>query len=374
MHRIYISVPVVIMPRLFTHPGPLSAQLAQKDVMTRIKSNLMLLVLPLLLLSGASHAEPEIGGYGELHYNNVPSSGVNGDETVDFHRFVLFFGHEFSEDIHFFSEVELEHSIAGEGKGGEVELEQAFIHFRLNDSLSATAGLFLVPVGIVNENHEPPVFYGVERNPVEKRIIPATWWEAGAMMSGTLPEIGFSYDLAYHSGLDAGANIRSGRQKVSGAEVENKAMTGRVRYSGQPGLELAATVQYQEDLDQIEGGADDAVLIETHIVLNKGAYGARGLYAAWDINGDVGPKYLSQQTGYYLEGSYKVASAWGVFGRYSMLNYRRTDAGLELKEKQHTVGVNYWPHEDVVVKADIQMQNDDAGDGDGFNLGIGYQF
>ena len=340
--------------------------------------DLKLFVLPLLLLSGFSQAGSasgtEIGGYGELHYNNVASAGENGDETIDFHRFVLFFGHEFSENIHFFSEVELEHSLAGEGKSGEVELEQAYIHFQLNETMAATAGLFLLPVGIINETHEPPVFYGVERNPVEKRIIPATWWESGVMLSGTMPEIGFSYDLAYHSGLDAGANIRSGRQKTSKAEAENKAITGRVRYSGVPGLQLAMTLQYQEDLDQVEGGADDAVLIETHAVLNKGSFGARVLYAMWDINGDVGVTQLNEQSGYYLEGSYKLSPQWGLFARHSMLNYRRTDAGIELDEAQETVGVNYWPHEDVVVKADIQMQNDDAGDRDGFNLGLGYQF
>lgn len=338
-----------------------------------------LFALSLAILGAYSYAstavaQQQIGGYGELHYNNIPSSGENGDESIDFHRFVLFFGHEFSETIHFFSEVELEHSLAGEGKAGEVELEQAYIHFQLNETMAVTAGLFIVPVGILNETHEPPTFYGVERNPVEKRIIPATWWESGAMLSGTLPEIGLSYDLAYHSGLDGGANIRSGRQKSSKAEAENKAMTGRVRYSGQPGLEIAATVQFQEDLDQVEGGADDAVLFETHMVLTKGDFGARALYALWDINGDVGTDYLSEQSGFYVEGSYKVSPQWGLFARHAELNYRRTSAGLEREEQQQNVGFNYWPHEDVVIKGDIQAQNDDAGDGDGFNLGIGYQF
>jgi hypothetical protein len=40
--------------------------------------------------------------------------------------------------------------------------------------------------------------------------------------------------------------------------------------------------------------------------------------------------------------------------------------------------VNYWPHEDVVLKADYQFQDGGTGDGftarDGFNLGVGYQF
>lgn len=122
----------------------------------------------------ASHAgDTRIGGYGELHYNNLDSG-----KEIDFHRFVLFFNHEFSEDIRLFSELEVEHSIAGDGQNGEVELEQAFIEFDLKDGLSAKAGLFLLPIGILNETHEPTTFYGVERNDVESIIIPSTWWES----------------------------------------------------------------------------------------------------------------------------------------------------------------------------------------------------
>jgi hypothetical protein len=159
-----------------------------------------------------------------LHYNNLSGKGGASDkDEIDFHRFVLFFGHEFNDDIRFFSELEVEHSIAGEGKSGEVELEQAYIDFDLNDNHTARAGLFLLPVGIINETHEPPTFYGTERNPIEKNIIPATWWAAGAGLHGQLGS-GFSYDAYLHSGLNATktdsvtkivsySSIRSGRQK-----------------------------------------------------------------------------------------------------------------------------------------------------------------
>ena len=126
-------------------------------------------------LSSKANSKTVIGGYGELHYNNIEDT-----ESIDFHRFVLFFGHEFTESIRFFSEFELEHALSGDGKPGEVELEQAYIEMDLTESTTLKTGLFLVPVGIINETHEPPTFYGVERNPVEKNIIPATWWEAGA--------------------------------------------------------------------------------------------------------------------------------------------------------------------------------------------------
>ncbi|PCI18822.1 MAG: porin, partial [Piscirickettsiaceae bacterium] len=201
-----------------------------------------------------------LGGYGELHYNNLSGKGGASDkDEVDFHRFVLFFGHEFNDNIRFFSELELEHSISGDGKNGEVELEQAFIDFDLNENHTARAGLFLLPVGIINETHEPPTFYGTERNPIEKNIVPATWWAAGAGAHGQLGA-GFSYDAYVHSGLAVPSSfkIRSGRQKVSKAKANDLAATGRLKYTGIPGLELAISAQYQQNMGQgLVAGLDD---------------------------------------------------------------------------------------------------------------------
>jgi hypothetical protein len=110
-----------------------------------------------------------LGGYGELHYNNLrDQKGSSNKDQMDFHRFVLFVNHEFNDKMRLVTELELEHSLSGDGKPGEVELEQAYIQYDLTAKTSITGGLFLTPVGILNETHEPPTFYGVERNDVEK--------------------------------------------------------------------------------------------------------------------------------------------------------------------------------------------------------------
>ena len=191
-----------------------------------------------------------IGGYGELHYNNLDGSGGASDkDEIDFHRFVLFFGHEFTDRLRFFSELEVEHALSGDDKPGKVELEQAYLDYDLTDNHTARAGVFLLPVGILNETHEPDTFYGVERNPVEARIIPTTWWEGGVGLHGNFGE-GWSYDLYGHSGLAVGSDygIRGGRQKVAEAEATDPAFTARVKYTGIPGLEIAASAQYQADV------------------------------------------------------------------------------------------------------------------------------
>jgi len=342
-----------------------------------VSKTLMATLISSTLFTSAAFAETTIGGYGELHYNNL-SSDTTDKKEIDFHRFVLFFNHEFNDKIRFYSELELEHALvkdtADGSSGGEIELEQGYIEMDMSDSATIKAGLFLIPVGILNETHEPPAFYGVERNPVEKNVIPATWWEGGAMFSD-YSENGFSYDISIHSGLaDTGGNIRSSREKVAEAAGDALAYTGRVRYTGTPGLEIAATLQYQSDFSQglgTIGDAEDGTLIETHIIYNTGNLKLTALYASWDINFNGGTNTgKDSQNGTILEASYKITPKWGIFTRQ---NNWTNDDGLTDKA-QTDIGINYWPHEDVVFKADYQAQNNDAGNLDGFNLGVGYQF
>ena len=323
-------------------------------------------------MSSSSISKTTIGGYGELHYNNIEDS-----EAIDFHRFVLFFGHEFSDKIRFFSELEVEHSLAGDGKPGEVELEQAYIEMDLTDDTALKAGLFLVPVGIINETHEPNTFYGVERNPVEKNIIPATWWEAGGSINTRFAE-GWSADFAIHSGLNVPTTdskaflIRSGRQKVAKANADSLAYTARIKYTAVPGLELAASYQIQDDVTQgaLNAGAN---LFTAHATYEKGGFGLRALYAMWDIDGaDAAAIGRDEQEGFYLEPSYKINEKFGVFARYNAWDNNAGDAA-DTEKRQSNIGLNYWPHENVVFKVDVENRMG-AQDGSGFNLGVGYQF
>ena len=323
-------------------------------------------------MTASSGSKVSIGGYGELHYNNI-----EGSEKIDFHRFVLFTGYEFTDKIRFFSELELEHSLSGDGKPGEVELEQAYVEIDLTDDTSLKSGLFLVPVGILNETHEPNTFYGVERNPVEKNIIPTTWWEAGAMVNTKFSE-GFSADFAIHSGLytpidgDNAFLIRKGRQKVASAKAENFAFTSRVKYTGVPGLELAATVQHQTDITQGELDAD-ANLFSAHAIYNTGAFGLRALYASWDIGGAEAAAFgRDEQSGYFIEPSYRINENFGIFASFSSWDNNAGDAA-DTEKDQTNFGINYWPHENVVFKFDLESRGG-AQDGDGFNVGVGYQF
>jgi hypothetical protein len=324
-----------------------------------------------------------IGGYGELHYNNI------GDKKeLDFHRFILYTGYEFSEKVRFFSELELEHSIAGDGQDGEIELEQAYIEFDLNKGLQSRAGIMLVPVGILNQTHEPDTFYGVERNPVEKHIIPTTWWGGGLSLHSDRAKP-WAFDIMVAEGLktsekfDSDGNliptspfsIRSGRQKTSKAEASDLSYTGRVRYTGFSNLVVSATARYESNLSQGEiPDVGSATLLESNLIYNKNDFTFKALYARWSINGSGAAAVSSdKQRGFYIEPSYKINDRVGVFARYNEWN--NSTLGTEL-ERQFDFGFNYWVHPNVVLKADYQRIGDHRNNkvDSGFNLGVGYSF
>ena len=328
------------------------------------------------------------GGYGELHYNNLEGQGpgVSDTKKVDFHRFVLYFGHEFRDDLRFFSEFELEHALVKdigdstttENGPGEVELEQAYIQYDFNETTQITSGLFLMPIGILNETHEPDTFYGVERNTVEKNIIPSTWWEAGVMVTKELKP-GLTADIALTSGLESKATAykpRDGRQKVASASARSLATIGRLKYTAIPGLELAGSLFMQTDYCQgAVVGCGSATAWETHAIYKKDKFQLRALYAGWNIDGDaVKTAGADKQNGYYLEPAYRFNDKWGAFARYESYDNKdgnSTDTEVEAR----SIGFNYWIDPTVVAKFDyVDQSKANNGDSDGINIGIGYSF
>ena len=330
------------------------------------------------------------GGYAEVHYN------AGDKQQIDVHRWVLFTEYEFNDKLRVQGEFELEHALAGDGKPGEVELEQAFIEYNTSPSNAVFAGVVLVPVGMLNETHEPPTFFGVERDRVHSQIIPTTWWEAGVGSRGELNE-GLGYDIFLHSGLDVDETaftMRGGRQKVAEAVANRPAITGRLRYTGFPGLNLTVAAQYQDDITQgtAETGTDtdfdtDATLLNVTADYRSGPIGLKAMYARWDLDEGttgVGPASLGrdEQWGYFIEPSYRFAAPGaggdgeiGVFARYYAFDTAASDSTGSV-EDGFTVGFNWWIHPDVVLKADydeITIENSTSDD-DRLNLGIGWQF
>lgn len=354
-------------------------------------------------------AQATLGGYGELHFNDVTSTtdGENPEGELDFHRFILFAGYDFNDWISFRSELELEHTLleAGEEDGGEVALEQAYVNLQIKRSFGIRAGIMLVPVGIVNPVHEPPTFNGVERPNVEKFLIPSTWREAGIGVYGNT-QSGLSYQAYVMAGLAPGGitgdeGIRDARQSGFESSTANVAFTGRLDYNLNLNLKLGASYFVSSLSNETEGdeaqiaGADGALfnLVEGHLIYTSGQFEARGLLVyssvsdAPALNDAFGNSAGEAQLGGYGELAYDILPFFSplseqqllAFGRYESYDTQFRTAGIpdneEFNRNEYTFGLTYKPAPRVAFKADYQfLQSAGEKDVEQFNLGVGYNF
>ena len=317
-----------------------------------------------------------IGSYGEIH-----SRVGDGDDNIDFHRLVGLLNFQVTDKLKFVSEVEFEHVFYHDEANGdedlEIEVEQAYFEYSVADDFLINAGIQLVPVGIVNVTHEPTTFFGVERPNVEKYIIPSTWWEGAVGVVKTFDN-GLQFDVMGHTAMDMGSDgyIRSGHGKLDlheYTEGQSWGVTGRARYTGISGVELASTLQYQQDVSSTVAGDQSTFLAEGHGIYRKGGFEFRALAAYWNVDGFADPD-TEDQWGYYLEPSYTFDIPWGktgVFARFSQYEYFNT---TRKESKEYSAGVNYWPIDEVVLKVDYTHIDEGGTNNETVNFGIGYFF
>ena len=328
-----------------------------------------------------------IGGYGELHYNDHETDGGSKSKKVDAHRYVLFFGYDYNEKVRFRSEFELEHGLvldtADGSNGGEVELEQMYIEIDLNDQTSTKAGVILVPVGIMNENHEPPTFYGVERNDVEKYLIPATWWAAGVSITHKMSN-GITLEAMVSEGLKGttAGYIRGGRQKSANANASDLAYTARLTYTGMPGLKASLFYNHQSDFTQDSSdNIEEMDLYGATAIYNFGdGFEVRALHVQADFSGkDESGAFFTNGFDEHQGTFFEVSKRTGNLGIYA----NQSIVSGEKVSRQYTVqtaGFSFWPQgTNTVFKInyydkDYSSESLNSSDTDGFDIGMGYEF
>jgi DtxR family Mn-dependent transcriptional regulator len=379
---------------------------AASKVLVQAVHLLLLVLLSAPVFAQATQKAPEpprtaLSGYMDFHFNNPEFS----DAQLDFHRFVLLVTHSFSERIRFVGELELEHAVVeGLEEKGELELEQAYVDFLLSRSFNVRAGMMLMPIGIINERHEPPVYYGVERPFNDTVIIPTTWFEAGAGVHGELGR-GWRYRAFIVAPLDAAEfsaeeGLREGRQKGSEANVGRPAVTGRVEYvavrgltlgtsgwSGRSGFQFRPVFDVPVSLAEIDGrysrrrlelrGQFSQVWIDNAGQLNE----------ALALRVGVNPNIARVLRGFYGEAGYRAISnaAFGDVGAF--VRYENFDTqfrmptgyvGLpQFDRDAWVVGATYWPDPDVAVKFDyslVRSRSSVVQAPDSFNVGLGWWF
>ena len=364
---------------------------------------LCLLALPAFAQTAAQKTPPRtsLSGYMDFHFNKPEFE----DARLDFHRFVLLVTHTFSPRIRFVGELELEHAfVEGLEEAGELELEQAYVDFLLDRSFNVRAGMMLMPIGIINERHEPPVYYGVERPFIDTVIVPSTWFDVGAGVHGEIGR-GWRYRGYITAPLNAAEfsaeeGVREGRQKGAESNVGRPAVTGRLEYVGLRGLTLGASGWSGHSGFEFRPRFDVPVsLVEADARYSRRGLELRGQFAQiWIDNADllndtlalrvgVNPNIGSQLRGFSLEGSHRFLTRprvgeVGAFVRYENFDtqYRMPSGYVPLREfdrQAWVVGANYWPDPDVAVKVDYSIVGNRSSviaAPNSFNVGLGWWF
>ena len=337
-----------------------------------------------------------LGGYGEVLYNNPE----NLNSELDVQRLVLLFGYKFDERVQFVTEIEFEHV-------KEVYVEQAFINYNLTQGLNVRAGLMLVPMGIINEFHEPTIFNGVERPSLDKYIIPTTWREIGIGLSGRLNGISARYQaylfngfLSHNgqNGLLKGSNgLRSGRQKGAESTMNHVNFAGKFDFYGIRGLRLGLSgyqgkTQAVDGQNEIPGSEIGVSMLGLDARYTYRKFSARGQYLRASLrdtdlyNELTGRDLGSKLMGYYLEAGYNVLPFKNKqrlvgFVRYENFNTHHEVGNLISKNeafhrKEWTLGFSYHIAPGAVYKIDYQtkstaISNSTKGQ---FNMGVGVWF
>jgi hypothetical protein len=343
-----------------------------------------------------------IGGYGEFLYQDSDE-----ESELDLLRAVLYFGYKFNDHFVFNSEIEYEHA------GEEIGVEFAYLDYLWRPQANLRAGLLLLPMGFLNELHEPTTFLGANRPETERRIIPSTWSENGFGLFG---EAGpFSYRTYVVAGLNAtgfeAGGLREGRQEGKESNAENLAWTGRLDFTGVPGLLIGGSAyignsgegshgeEEEEELALADDGPEVEVgtrILEGHVEWKWRGLELRALAVQADLDdvadlnralglqggGSVGERLA----GHYVQLGYDLLAGRGgeqaliPYARWEAFNTQdRVPAGFAADPLNDveivTLGIEYKPIDQIVIKADHQKIDNEAFDGTNqFNVLLGWIF
>ncbi len=319
-----------------------------------------------------------IGGYGEMFYSRTTKDNGDVSSKVDVYRFVPYIGYKFTDNIILNTEIEFEHggvaNSSGTAKGGEVIVEFMYLDFLINKNFNVRTGNMLMPMGLINERHEPTLFTTVQRPSTSKYLIPSTWHESGVMAYGNIID-GLEYKVAGVTALKVADNgtkwIRNGRGGSFKNTDPELGLTARLDYTGTNNLMVGASIYNDKDIMMWDVHADYKVA------------GARfyGVYTQ-TTRSDANNTQVQAAKGGYLNASYDVLSLTSIkdnlplFIQYETINPEAEfgDGSTTESTDTITIGLNYFPHPQVVLKADYAMATIDSKTDKTASLSMGFIF
>ncbi len=339
-----------------------------------------------------------IGGYGELYYskyNDNVGTGDTKDAYGDTYRFIPYIGYKFSDNIILNSEIEFEH-------GDQVAIEQLYVDFILDPLATIRVGHQLVPMGYVNLYHEPTLFNTVQRPDVEKQLIPSTWHELGLSVYGKTDS--FEYQVGAFSALDMNnatlttpktdkdwiRKARVGNESDKG--MDNMAVVARFDYNGINGLQVGVSGYTGKAGNAVIPSKEEGqmTMFDLHAIFQYEGFKSRALYTESRLSGAdaYNPAMPEKARGGYVNLEYNVlpfftssSNRMPLFFQYENYNLatERADGTSFGTTESYTYGLNFFPHDQVVLKGEYLLRHNKNGvntaDNEGiYSLGLGFIF
>lgn len=323
-----------------------------------------------------------IGGYGELYYSkDLDKSDTQKGDKSDTYRFIPYIGYKFSDNIILNSEIEWEH-------GNELIVEQLYIDFILDPMATVRVGHQLVPFGYVNLYHEPTLFNTVQRPDVERYLIPSTWHEKGLTVYGSIDDL--DYTVGIVAGLDMGKaadaitkkdgkaasdfmrEARVGNESDQG--IDNMAAVARFDYNGINGLNIGTSLYAGKAGVGAAGSDGDIFMYDLHAQYQEGGFKARAVYSEMRLSNAEDYKKTDVSTfnpvekarGGYVNFEYNILPYFAqttdrlpLFFQYENYNLAaKTVDGTSFGDTESfTYGINYFPHDQVVLKGEYMLRH-----------------
>ncbi len=351
-----------------------------------------------------------VGGYMDFEYINRESS----NSTFNVHRLVPFIYADISDRVKFAAEIEFENG----GVGDELKIEFAVIDYLVNEPINLRGGIILLPLGKFNLLHDAPLRDLTDRPLIARRIIPTTLHQPGVGIYGTFYPTSLSqinYEVYVTSGFtgayggdgnpqfDDSTNskfgqstitqtngLRSARSNLTNFDSNNgKAVVGRVAVSPILGVEVGLSGLYEMYDPRDQRGLFIGAVDWT---FQRGPFEFIG-ESAWAYiednqtniitgaalptpTGTGGTLFPNEMRGYYLQLNYhflpsilvklapthfrpEVSTFTGVV-RWDDINLGADLSGSEAaargKAQRLTLGLNFRPSEDSVIKFDYQYE------------------
>jgi hypothetical protein len=280
--------------------------------------------------------------------------------------------------------------------------------------VNVRVGLVLVPMGYINEIHEPTFYFGAERPEVERLILPSTWRENGVGIFGRIADrIDYrAYVINGFEGSDfTSGGLRGGRQKGSRALANDFAFVARVDVDVVPGLQVGGSVYtgqsgQEEDVEDPNDdtntlGVPDARTTIYELHAQYKGYGA-SLRALWTeafideagrlsrvLGKGTTSAIANHMRGFYVEAAYDILPIFQEETRMTLepyFRYERYDTQRDVsnlvfspdKSKDidlYVAGLQFKPIPQVVFKLDFRHFDPAEGDrADEVQALVGYVF